>query len=61
MTARERLTIAVGIVIVLLWGVSVLLSFIDRSYNPPATLHALMMLVAGVLFGPTITGGRGRR
>lgn len=56
----DRLRLVLGWTVTVGWAISVGISFLDRSYNPPSTLHLLMMLIAGVLFGPTITG-RDRR
>lgn len=56
----ERLRLALGWTIVGAWTLSLVLDAIPGStYDPPASVHVLMMVVAGALFGPRITG-RGR-
>ena len=52
----DRLRIGVGIVIVCAWVGSLLLDAFVTDYDPPATVHLLMMVVAGAIFGPSITG-----
>lgn len=50
----ETLRRAAIVVIMTLWTVSIIYTAIDRSYNPPATLHVLMVAVATFLFGAPI-------
>lgn len=54
MNALDKLRVGVGVVITALWGTSVVLDFIVPSYDVPANVHGLMLLVATALFGPTI-------
>ena len=56
----ERLRILVAWIIVAIWVGLVVVQTIDQSRPVPASVHALMMVVAGFLFGPSILGrGRG--
>lgn len=50
----KRLPTIIAIVITTAWAVSFIIDIISPSYEPPATLHALMMIVAGAAFGATI-------
>lgn len=52
----DRLRLAVAWIIVVLWLVLVIIQTIDASRPVPANVHALMLIVAGFLFGPTIVG-----
>lgn len=58
MTA-ERFRILVGWVIVIAWVASLVADLAVEGYEVPVALNGAMMLVAGYLFGPAITG-RGR-
>jgi hypothetical protein len=43
------------IIITLLWTLSLMFTALDRSWNPPGTLHVLMVAVVTFLLGaPTI-------
>lgn len=55
----DRLRITVAWVIVAIWVGLVVVQTIDPGRPVPGSVHALMMLVAGFLFGPSIVG-RGR-
>lgn len=59
MNGLERFRIVVGWVIVAAWVVSLIVDATVPSYDVPITLNSAMLLVAGWLFGPAITG-RGR-
>lgn len=58
----ERLTGAIAVTITVAWFGSLVLDAAWPAYSPPATLHALMMLVAGWAFGERIVrrNGSGR-
>ena len=43
-----------GAVVILAWVTSIIVNLVDRTYDPPASVHILMMLVAGALFGPSL-------
>lgn len=51
-----RLRIVIGWVVVGAWVGSIIIDASIPDYDPPASIHLLMMLVAGALFGPKITG-----
>lgn len=50
----DRLRQVVAWIIVVLWVLLVILQAVDPSRPVPAPVQALMMLVAGYLFAPTI-------
>ena len=56
----DRLRLVVAWVIVAAWLVSLVVDGFVPAYEIPPTIHGLMLIVAGFLFGPTITG-RGKR
>jgi len=47
-----RLIIAWAVVVA--WLASIIVDATVPTYEPPASIHILMMLVAGALFGPRI-------
>lgn len=49
--SSERTATVIAGVIVVLWVASFILDATSRSYDPPASIHALMMAVAGWAFG----------
>ena len=49
----ERLRVVFGWVVLGAWIASLLIAIVDRSYSPEPTVHILMMVVAGALFGPS--------
>jgi hypothetical protein len=53
----EKLRLWVAFTIVVLWVVSIIADAIPAlGYDPPATLHALMVMTATFLFGPSMLG-----
>lgn len=52
----DWLRLLAGYSIVVVWLGTILHSSLDPHYNVPATVNGLMMIVAGLLFGPTISG-----
>lgn len=46
----KKLVTAIAIVIVVAWAVSFILDAVNPNYDPPESLHALMLLVAGAAF-----------
>ena len=56
--ATNTLRLVVGWLILTVWTVSFALDAILPDYDVPPTVHGLMLLVVGALFGPTITGRR---
>lgn len=60
MSGLDRLRLVAGWAIVALWVGSIVVQFVVPEFNPNPSVHALMMVVAGALFGPTILG-RGKK
>jgi len=56
--STNALRLAVGWLIVAAWTVSLVLDAVLPDYDVPPSVHGLMLLVAGALFGPSITGRR---
>lgn len=52
----KRLSAAIAIVITVAWATSFIVGITNPNYEPPATLHALMMIVAGAAFGNAVLG-----
>lgn len=51
---ESSLRIVIAVVITVAWAVSFIVGIIRVDYNPPATVGALMLMVAGALFGENI-------
>ena len=51
MPRDERVPTSIATVITVVWVLSLTLDATWGSYDPPPTIHALMMLVAGWAFG----------
>lgn len=47
----KHLTFVLSYVITVVWVVSFVIEVLDPNYSPPPSVHALMLLVAGALFG----------
>lgn len=45
-------------VITTAWGVSFITDIVVKNYDPPASVHALMMMVAGAVFGEGLLKNR---
>lgn len=50
----ERLRLAIGWTVLIMWVLSMAFDAAPLEYQVPASLHALMTLVATAMFGPTI-------
>lgn len=50
----KRLAAAIAIVITTAWAVSFILGAVNPSYNPPPSIHPLMLIVAGAAFGKAV-------
>jgi hypothetical protein len=48
---NDRIATAIAIVITIVWTLSLVLDAVWAKYDPPGTVHALMMAVAGWAFG----------
>lgn len=57
MNGFGRVRLAMAWVILGVWVGSLVLEAVLPSYDAPTSIHVLMMLVAGAMFGPKI-GGR---
>jgi hypothetical protein len=51
---QRRFVDTLGWLITLVWAVSFILDAIITTYDPPVSIHALMMVVAGAAFGSTL-------
>lgn len=47
----ERMTKVVGYGVTAAWLVSFVVDVVSPTYDPPAAIHAAMMMVVGALFG----------
>jgi hypothetical protein len=56
LSGLDRFRILVGWVIVAAWVVSLIVDVVIPEYAVPIALNSAMLLVAGYLFGPAITG-----
>lgn len=52
----HKLAGIIAVVITVVWTVSFLADLLEPRYDPPPTVHALMMLVAGAAFAGSVTG-----
>lgn len=50
----KRIINAIAITALTLWSISFVLDAIIKTYDPPASVHIIMMTVAGAAFGGTI-------
>lgn len=50
----KRITNAIAIVSTTLWAVSFVLDAIIPTYDPPVSVHAVMMTVAGAAFAGSV-------
>lgn len=48
---NERIAFGLGSIITASWVISYILDILDNEYDPPTSVHALMLLVAGTVFG----------
>lgn len=55
----ERLTLVLGYAVVGLWITSTVVSFLDRSWNPPPELHIALVAVVTALFGKKVLDKKG--
>jgi hypothetical protein len=57
----DRFRLIFAWVVLVIWASSILVAVFDRSYSPEPTVHLLMMVVAGALFGPSFVRRRDDR
>lgn len=56
---NSRLSNAIGVVVTAAWSISFLADIVIKGYDPPSTVHALMMIVVGAAFtGPLVSKTR---
>jgi hypothetical protein len=53
-----RFRLIVASVILAVWVATLILDAVSSTYAIPPTVHGLMVMVAGYLFGPAIAGRR---
>lgn len=51
---QRRFVDTLGWLITGIWSVSFILDAAVKTYDPPVSIHALMMVVAGAAFGSTL-------
>jgi hypothetical protein len=59
LNSLDRLRTVMGWAIIVAWTISLALDASIMTYEPPTSIHILMMLAAGALFGPKIIGRNG--
>lgn len=50
-TSNNKVSTGLAIVITGAWAVSFIVDIVNKNYDPPASVHGLMMMVAGAVFG----------
>lgn len=50
-SSNNRIAFILAIVITAAWAISFIVDIVVKEYDPPASVHALMMIVAGAVFG----------
>jgi hypothetical protein len=55
---NDRIATIIALVITIVWTLSLVLDAVWSKYDPPGTVHALMMAVAGWAFGQRYLGKR---
>jgi hypothetical protein len=50
-STNNKVATRLAYVITAFWALSFLVDIIVKTYDPPASVHALMMIVAGAVFG----------
>lgn len=56
----KRLAAFIAIVITIAWAVSFILGAFNPDYNPPPSIHPLMLIVAGAAFGTAVLPKRAK-
>lgn len=51
---KDKLRIAVAVLITVIWAVAYSKAFFDRSYTPPAELSGIMLATVTWLFGSPV-------
>lgn len=55
----RRVSNLIALVVTAVWAASFLADIALKSYEPPASLHAIMMVVAGAAFAGTVVKKNG--
>lgn len=50
----RKLTVVFGYAILVAWLVSFVVDIVVPTYDPPAAIHAALMVVVGALFGHSV-------
>lgn len=58
LSSNNKVATGLAIVISVAWAVSFITDIIVKGYDPPASVHALMMMVAGAVFGEGLLKSR---
>lgn len=58
-TDNDRIAFGIAVVITSAWTISFLVDIVVKDYDPSPTVHGLMMLVAGAVFGEGLFRRRG--
>jgi drug/metabolite transporter (DMT)-like permease len=56
----KRLAAFIAIVITIAWATSFIIGAFNPDYNPPPSIHPLMLIVAGAAFGTAVLPKRRR-
>lgn len=51
LSSNNKVATGLAIVITIVWAISFIVDVLVKGYDPPASVHALMMMVAGAVFG----------
>lgn len=54
--ADRRIAVLLAVVITIAWAVSLTVDILNNEYDPPASVHMLMMVVSGAVFGGDLVG-----
>lgn len=49
--SNNKIATILAVVITIAWAISFMIDIVIKEYDPPASVHALMMIVAGAVFG----------
>lgn len=55
---NNRIATIMACFITVAWGVSFIVDIFDKSYDPSPSVHALMMMAAGAVFGEGLIKSR---
>lgn len=56
--SNNKIAIWLAIVITAAWAISFIVDIFRKDYDPSASVHALMMMVAGAVFGEGLLNTR---